>query len=181
MKKRLTEFLFVLAVAALVIQFTSKEEPEVKEPARTQTVQPAGRTLSIGESVPDFELTDATGKVVAYKKGDGPLFITLTATGCADCLRRIDAEDVTAYEMAKKSEFDVWNVLVYHPAAGAADFVKKRQPTADAVLADPQAVISVKTLGGSDSTCWLLIDEKGRLVYRGPADLPKLETALQAL
>ena len=72
-------------------------------------------------------------------------------------------------------------MLVYHSQSRAAEFVERNQPTADAVLVDPQSNISVKTLGGSDSTCWLIIDAEGRLGYRGPAELDKLETALQAL
>lgn len=186
MNKRIIEILFVLTLVSFTVQYfhQKKEHKTVVESPPTQQVQSAPRppkVISIGDSVPNFMLTNSHGELVQYNQGDGSLFISLTATGCGDCLRRIEAEDVTAFEMAKKSQLQVWNMLVYHPNSAAADFVNRHHPSADQVLADPQSEISVKTLGGSDSTCWLLIDGKGRLAYRGPADPAKLEIALQKL
>ena len=183
MKKRLAELCLVVSAVALFIHYQASEPGLVNvtpTPAALIKKVPA-QPVSVGDAVPSFTLTDSRGEEVLYRKGVGPVFITLTATGCGDCLHRIKKEDVTAYEMAKESGVAVWNLLVFHPTEGAAGFAEQHRPSADRVMADPSSVVSVKTLGGSDATCWLLIDAEGRLAYRGPVDTAALKSALADL
>lgn len=186
MNKRILELLFIGFVISLLAQYWGKEEagsgqtaPPRVQPSQTQSqARPGTLPIGVNDVVPEFQMSNAQGEIVAHKPGTGPLFISLTATGCGECIQRIDKQDATAYEMARKSNVPVWNMLVYHPQNRAASFVEARNPVADQVLADPTALISVRTLGGSDSTCWMLIDKEGKLAYRGPVDLKKLEQAL---
>lgn len=183
MKAQFKDLFFVVALISIIILFQQDEEKPA-EPITTATptvVSSPVRTLSVGEVVPSFSLLDSEGEIVLHEQGQGPLFITLTARGCKGCMERVDSADVAAYEMAKKSEVTVWNMLVYHPDAGTAEFVRQFQPSADSIMADPKSDISVKMLGGSDSTCWLLLDDEGKLAYRGPVDLERLQDALGRL
>lgn len=188
MKQRFFELVLLIVVIGLVVGYQrspeeprqATESPELLSEA-TPSVAPVVSTLQIGEPVPYFRLAGPAGKRVNYEPGHGPLLVVLTATGCSECLDRIHRQDREAYELAKSSGLEVWNLLVYHPAAGATEFVKRNHPTADHVLADPGAEVSVRTLGGSDATCWILIDREGRLAYRGPSELTSLQRAVANL
>lgn len=186
-KSRLFEFLLVfLAVAFVVSLMAEKQEPPegATEPPKTVADSdrpPGNRPLNIGDKVPNFSLTDQDQKTVTYNEGQGPLLIVLTATGCGECLERISKEDVEAYNLAQARDLQVWNLLVFQNPGGVSSFVDQKSPSADEVLADPSSEISVRTLGGSDQTCWLLIDGEGRLAYRGPVDLTALGKALDSL
>lgn len=189
--KRILEILFICFVVSLLAQWMqdkppAQEEPEQRKPEVVtrgeQPAQPSAKLpIAMGDVVPDFQLNNAQGEAVVHKAGTGPLLVTLTATGCGDCIQRIDKEDATAYEMAAKSGVPVWNMLVYHPDNQAASFVQSHNPVADEVVADPTSQTSVRMLGGSDATCWLLLDKEGRLAYRGPVSLDNLERELRAL
>lgn len=183
MKKYIPEFIVVIIAIAIATTFHAKPEIFGSKMQGKSSLSTAQNTpvLEIGEKVPPFGLINTEGKRVVFNEETGPLMIILTATGCQGCIQRIDKDDVSAYEMAQKAQFKVWNQLVYLSPERSEDFAKKYQPSADEVMADPQAKISVKTLGGSDSTCWLLIDAEGHLAYRGPADLSKLEMAFNDL
>lgn len=111
----------------------------------------------------------------------GPYLFVLTATGCGGCLERIGGTDREAHRLATRKGLKVLNLLVYQGLEGSSDFVKQHRPSADRVLCDPSADFSVRTLGGSDATCWILVDSKGRLAWRGPADPAALEVALANL
>ena len=189
--KRILEILFICFVVSLIAQWMQDKPPVQKEPEQgkpevatrgEKPAQPSTKLpIDVGDVVPDFQLNNARGETVVHKAGTGPLLITLTATGCADCIQRIGKEDATAYEMAAKSGVPVWNMLVYHPDNQAASFVERHNPVADEVVADPTSQTSVRMLGGSDATCWLLLDKEGRLAYRGPVSLDNLERELRAL
>jgi AhpC/TSA family protein len=186
-KNRIFEFALVMLVIAFVASWQGKEasepvvEPTTAEIAVQQGGVPPDRPLRIGDPVPEFTLTNHQQEQVTYSTGQGPIFIVLTATGCGECLERIGKEDSKAYELAKSSGLEVWNLLVYQSADGATRFVETHQPSADQILADSSSNVSVKTLGGSDSTCWILIDGKGRLAYRGPVDHDALQKAMSDL
>lgn len=178
----------MVGLVALYLNFP--QEARVKAPEKppaamsaqvAKTAPDVSLPVGIGEVVPDFTLTDAFGDRITHRQADGPLFITLTATGCGDCLKRIAAEDSRAFELAQQAGVPVWNLLVYHPNERAPDFVSQYQPRADRVLADPTAQASVSLLGGSDSTCWLLLDKEGKLVYRAGVDPEALAKVLKTL
>jgi hypothetical protein len=184
MKKSVLEFFFVLGVVAILVSYRTSQtsNPEARiEPSPRTTPAFAGTPLRVGDAVPHFSLQNHLGEVMEYQAGDGPLFITLTATGCGQCLARIEKEDMSAFEMASKAGVDVWNMLVFHPHERAGSFVTQYSPSANQVMADPDSGVSVKMLGGSDSTCWLLIDGEGRLVYRAGVNLEALDSALAKL
>lgn len=186
--KRLTELLFVMSVIAVVVHFQLKKESDSSPPpapaATTAAAAPASAangTVSIGQQVPEFTLADADGGQTTHKAGEGPLLIVLTATGCGECLQRIQGADLKAYEMAQQANVPVWNLLVFHPNDRAAEFKEQHEPHAERVLADPTSDISVRMLGGSDATCWILLDREGKLAYRASTDPSALEKALQNL
>ena len=189
--KRILEILFICFVVSLLAQWMQdkppvQEEVESRKPEVVNRKSPPRQAsdklpIAMGDVVPEFQLNNSQGEAVVHKAGDGPLFITLTATGCGECIQRIDKEDATAFEMAAKSGVPVWNMLVYHPDNQAASFVTGYKPVADQVLADPSSQISVRMLGGSDATCWLLLDKEGRLAYRGPVNLDNLQGELSKL
>jgi hypothetical protein len=192
MKNRTFELALVLLAVAFVVSLLSDQGAdtpttgevvtEVAQPVSSEPEPPSPqRPLHIGEKVPGFTLTDHHQQQVIYRPGQGPMFIVLTATGCQECLDRIDKQDSAAHEIAKESGLEVWNLLVFQSAERAPGFVESYQPSADRILADPSSGVSVKLLGGSDSTCWMLIDEQGRLAYRGPVDQEALQKALSAL
>ena len=175
---RLTDLAFILMVIALGVSYFQRqltEEPPLTKPAATAATTTATsiKMIKVGQKVPSFELAGG-----GYEAGSGPYLVVLTATGCGGCLERIDGTDRSAYEMAKAEGLEVWNLLVYHPDSGREQFVAVRNPSADRVSSDPRGEFSVRTLGGSDATCWMLIDGQGKLVWRGPAKLKALEEAL---
>lgn len=190
--KRLTELMFVLSVIAVVVHFQLKKERATAPPSQPtpalavatpapDSPPPAYQTVSMGQLVPDFTLTNADGGQTTHRAGEGPLLIVLTATGCGECLQRIDAADQEGYEMAQQANVPVWNLLVFHPNDRAAEFKDQHKPHADQVLADPTSDISVRMLGGSDATCWIMLDKEGKLAYRAGAQPAALEQALQKL
>jgi hypothetical protein len=186
LQKRIVEVCFILAVVAFLYHYETRDaranSPSVTpSPVAIAEFQPPQAPLRIGDRVPSFELMDKDGSAVAYTSGSGPLLVVLTATGCGECLQRIDKEDAVAKEIAERAGAGVWNLLVYQNPSGVDEFVERYDPTADVILADPTAGVSVKLLGGSDSTCWLLIDGEGRLAYRGPVDEAALQKAMAAL
>ena len=187
-KSRLFEFLLVfLGVAFVVSLLADKQGEETPEtlaetPVAVPATPPAGnRPLNLGDAVPTFSLLDKDQRQVTFTQGQGPILIVLTATGCRECLERISSEDVEARSIAAGRDVEVWNLLVFQRPEGVSSFVEQRNPPADKVLADPGSEVSVRMLGGSDQTCWLLIDSEGKLAYRGPVDLDALEKALSEL
>ena len=171
-------------MVSLVADKQGEELPETpaKTPiAASATAPAASRPLNIGDAVPTFSLPDKDQQEVTYTQGQGPILIVLTATGCRECLERISSEDVEAHSLAAGRNVEVWNLLVFQRPEGVSSFVQQRNPKADKVLADPGSEVSVRMLGGSDQTCWLLIDGEGKLAYRGPVDLDALEKALSEL
>lgn len=177
---RLTDLAFILMVIALGVSYFHRDLTQEAPPPPAQTVAaqaPADpKLVALGQAVPSFELAGG-----GYKAGSGPYLLVLTATGCGGCLERVDGDDRKAYEMARGQGLEVWNLLVYHPDSGLEAFVADRSPSADRVSADPRGEFSVRTMGGSDATCWMLIDKRGRLVWRGPAEAEMLEQAFQLL
>ncbi len=197
MKLNSTDLLLVLIAVAVLVKAGYDHQGTVEEASPTPASsvvsgEPAPLNLSaqngpirIGDRVPDFRLpASLPGESFAYEgRGEGssegsPVLIVLTATGCGECLGRVDGIDREAYALAKGVGAEVWNFLVYEAATGVPDFIVRRGPSADHVVADPESKVSVTTLGGSDTQCWLLIDRKGRLAWRGPAELEGLRTAL---
>ena len=179
MKFARIELIFVIAIVSVVVTYFHQASPPTKD--ASPVVQFTPRLISQGEAVPSFVLSDPSGKDVVYQAGQGPILVVLTATGCNGCLARIDGTDREAYNKAKALDISVWNMLVYQGADGAAGFVDQHLPSADLVLCDPKAEVSVSTLGGSDATCWLLIDREGKLAWRGPAEPEALAKALENL
>jgi len=186
MKKGVWELCTLLVGIAFLVSFLYQKEEgpgpaSPEKPPVSQQAPPVSRQklpISLNSVVPSFSLQDQNGNTVEHKAGTGPRLIVLTATGCKDCLTRIDKQDTTAYEMAKKSGYEVWNLLVYHPQDRTSEFLNRYTPAADVIMADPTSRVSVKMLGGSDTHCWMLIDEAGRLVYRGGTGLSALQKAL---
>ena len=193
MKFRLLELMFVLAVIGVVAAyFHQKPSAPVHAPmnepgpiSRSTTAPSpptnAPKALALGEAVPSFSLSDPSNQSWTYTAGQGPILLVLTATGCSGCLERIDNVDREAYQLAKSKKVPVWNMLVFQDVNGASEFVEQRKPSQDLVLCDPTSDVSVKTLGGSDDTCWLLIDRQGRLAWRGPAEMEGLRAGLRSL
>lgn len=179
-KSRLFEFLLVFLGVAFVVSLLADKQGE-KVPETPANTPATNRPLDIGDAVPTFSLQDKDRQQVTYTQGQGPILVVLTATGCRECLERISSEDVEARLLANSQKVEVWNLLVFQRPEGVAGFVEQRNPSADKVLADPSSEISVRMLGGSDQTCWLLIDGEGKLAYRGPVDLDALETAMSKL
>jgi peroxiredoxin len=180
MKFARLELLFVIGVVAVVVSYFQQAPSSAPGPEAPLAAFTPG-LLSIGQPVPTFALSDPSGENVVYQAGQGPVMIVLTATGCGGCLERIDGLDREAYNKAKERGIPVWNLLVYQGVEGARAFQEQHQPSADLVLCDQKAEVSVATLGGSDATCWLLIDKQGKLAWRGPANSEGLSRALQAL
>lgn len=180
MRFRSIELVFVVAIVAVVVSY-------FQQPSTLKEADPAPRPdftpalVAEHEAVPSFPLTGPSGEETIFKAGQGPLLVVLTATGCGGCLERIDAADREAYTKAHDLDIPVWNLLVYQGVNGAQEFVDRHQPSADVILCDPQASVSVTTLGGSDATCWLLIDKSGKLAWRGPADPEALTRALETI
>lgn len=110
-------------------------------------------------------------------KGKGPALITLSAIGCDGCMKRVPL-DRQAYELAHARGVPVWNILVFADAQSGQAFIDKFKPQADEFLYENPPIVSVNTYGGSDNTCWMVIDKSGSLVYKGAADLKALESKL---
>lgn len=179
MKFARIELIFVIAIVSVVVTYFHHDSPPTKDASPVAQFTP--RLISQGEAVPSFVLSDPSGNDVVYQAGQGPILVVLTATGCGGCLARIDGTDREAYNKAKALDISVWNMLVYQGADNATGFVDQHLPSADLVLCDPKAEVSVSTLGGSDATCWLLIDKEGKLAWRGPAEPEALAKALENL
>ena len=85
------------------------------------------------------------------------------------------------YDAARKAGVPTTNMLVYTGESAGQSFLKNHAPAADLILCDPSADISVRMLGGSDATCWLVIDGQGKLAWRGSADPARISELLGAL
>jgi hypothetical protein len=188
MRFRLLELIFVIAVMGVAVAYLYDRPSSPAGETGGKAMTPGAmvksakpQLLSIGAAVPSFSLDDPSGQSWTYTAGQGPALIVLTATGCAGCLERIDGVDRQAYLLAQTMKVPVWNILVYSGVEGADEFVDKHKPSTDLVLCDPASDVSVRTLGGSDATCWLLIDGQGKLAWRGPAEMDGLEDALKGL
>ena len=151
----------------------SSKSPEPVMP----TQSPPGAVQNIGQAQP-FRLPKIKGGELVYEAGGGPALITLSAVGCAGCRQRVPT-DAKAYTMAKKYGVPVWNIFVYANATAGAQFQAELQPAADEFVYDVDGKVSVTTYGGSDSSCWLLIDKTGNLIYRSGPDLAALEEKLK--
>ena len=101
--KRILEILFICFVVSLIAQWMQDKPPVQKEPEQgkpevatrgEKPAQPSTKLpIDVGDVVPDFQLNNARGETVVHKAGTGPLLITLTATGCADCVQRTHFPD----------------------------------------------------------------------------------------
>lgn len=163
MSRRLVELvLVVLVVGGAMAWWSSSPEP----PA--QTVVPITPTAasSVG---PGFELPTLEGGTAIHAAGEGPLLMFLTAPGCGGCRARAP-QDKEAYELAKRYGVPVWSLLVYSDEAGARRFVEETSQPAERHLLDSDARIAVATYGGSDASCWVLLNGQGEIVYQGGSD-----------
>lgn len=133
--------------------------------------KPAGPGLN-------FTLQEVSGASRSLSEVSGPVFIYLTATGCADCLARVHRVDRESVDLAKKNGLTVWNLLVYADNTAGAAFVADYAPSADAIFSDPGGSIGVNLLGGSDATCYLLLDENHNKVWQGGASPQELAQAI---
>ena len=199
MKLNTTDLLLVTIAVAVLAKVgydesrpspTSSPTPERVAASASPSAKTPGQavTLRIGDRVPGFRLPGSiSGQEFVYESRQPgsperiPIFIALTATGCGDCVDRVDGLDREAYTLAKQAGAEVWNFLVYQAATGVPDFIVRHGPSADQIVADPDSKISVTTLGGSDSQCWILIDGQGLLAWRGPAKLDGFKAALAKL
>ena len=139
----------------------------------------ASATARAPGNAPSFTLPRLEGEPLHFE-GAGPALITLSAVGCVGCQERVPT-DRQAYELAHKRRVPIWNVFVYAQGDGARAFKERFQPQADEYLYDTDGAVSVKTYGGSDSTCWILIDGQGNIIYRSGPNLDDLEKKLATL
>lgn len=178
---RLVDIVAIISICAAGIlywrSFLAETQPT---PSNSQSpisaqVSPAG----LGQA-PSFELPRVEGAPLVYKAGNGPALITLSAVGCAGCRQRIPI-DLQARQEVARYGVPVWNIFVYADANSAKAFQAELNPQADEFLFDRDGSVSVRTYGGSDASCWILIDEYGKIVYRGPSEVAKLQQALKLL
>lgn len=166
---RLPDFLILFAISALAAYWflTPRAPAAPATPAPVPSSTPAHRGLA------PFTLPELGGSEF-HSSASAPAFITLTATGCAGCIRRVETDRPTIKAMQARG-IPVYNVLVYADQPGGREFVDRHHPTADKILVDQSADVSVKTWGGSDSNCWFLLGKQGELLYRGPDNAAALQ------
>lgn len=176
-RSRLPELMVLVCVVAVAMAFFLKQEEQPPTPGANQRLTTA--TIALGQVVPAFTLQHPDGSSFTFERG--PLLVVLTATPCAECLERVEQADLKLYQAASEAGLPSANLLVYAGESAGKSFLNDHAPAADLVLCDPSADISVQMLGGSDATCWLLIDRQGKLAWRGPADPNRIGELLGAL
>ncbi len=167
-RSRYPDLLIVLMLVAIGIYYSSNQDEPAPEVASPEKVVVKGE---------GFTLPSRDGPVTY--SGEGPLLLVLTAPGCGGCLERIDQQDRSAYAMAHQAGIPVWNVLVYSSAASTSLFEKRFNPSADRLLGDPGGAVTVRRLGGSDSTCWMFFNGSTTPLWKGPADPDRLAEVLK--
>ncbi|MGE0495161.1 MAG: TlpA family protein disulfide reductase [Vulcanimicrobiota bacterium] len=177
-RSRLPELMLLLCVVAVAMGFFLKQD-EAGPPVPAVSPRLSTAPVEIGQPVPAFTLKHPDGSSFTFEQG--PLLVVLTATPCGECLQRIDQADLRLYQAAREAGLPSANLLVYAGESVGQSFLDEHSPAADMVLCDPSADISVQMLGGSDATCWLLIDRQGKLAWRGPADGNRIGELLAAL
>ncbi len=166
MRRSHYDFLFVLAAVALAGWLY-----------HVYSAAPAPATAPVAGAV-DFTLSAVGGGPKHLADVKGPVFVFLSAVGCPDCQERTRQTDRDAMALAKQRGLTTWNLLVYADQPSGANFVSQFAPSADAVLVDEGGQIGVNLLGGSDATCYILLDQDHRKVWQGPADPKALEEAV---
>lgn len=169
MRRSHYDFLFVLAAVALAGWLY-----------HVYSAAPAPATAPVAGAV-DFTLSEVSGGPKHLADVKGPVFVFLSAVGCPDCQERTKKTDRDAMFMAKQRGLATWNLLVYADQPSGANFVSQFEPSADAVLVDEGGKIGVNLLGGSDATCYILLDQDHRKVWQGPADPKALFEAISAM
>lgn len=158
----------VLCVGALFgVWYTHRQKPYT-EPPQFPAVSPATRSAGA------FTLNDLEGHPVSYRADGKPLFVILTAVGCGECRARIplDGEAVAA---AHARGLRVWNILVYSGWDAGRGFRDQFHPAEDLILCDPSGSVAVNQLGGSDASCWIMIDGQGAIRWQGPGRRENIE------
>lgn len=164
MLRRVVELFWVVLVVGCAMFWWSGRKPE--EPVTAPSPSASGPVASAHAMGPGFELPSLEGATLGHAPGQGPLLMLLTAPGCGGCRERAPL-DKKVYELARGHGIPVWSLLVYSDEAGARAFVKDTGQPADAHLLDPQARVAVAAYGGSDAQCWVLLNPRGEIVYRG--------------
>lgn len=129
----------------------------------------------------DFTLEEVGGGSQRLAEVQGPVLITLSAVGCPDCQARVEKVDRKSYQVAQQAGVKVWNLLVYADQTQGSNWTTVYSPSADMVLVDPGGKVSVNQLGGSDATCYILLDAEHKKVWQGQADPVELEQRLAGL
>lgn len=182
----LVGLVWLIGVAGFLYFRTHGDEPipqtvppvTASAPAPDGQIKPEDIKIIPGHAA-SFALPRVQGSPLTFN-GKGPLLITLSAVGCQGCQQRVGI-DRQAYEAAHRSKVPVWNIFVYSQAQGAQSFKDQLKPFADEFLYDADGHVSVNTYGGSDSSCWILIDKEGMIAYRGGSDLGALQKKLATL
>lgn len=162
MGRRLVELVWVILVVGCAMFWWSARRPEPL-PAPAPSATEAATALPVGAA---FELPALEGDRAVHAVGQGPLLMLLTSPGCAGCRDRAPL-DKEVHQIAKDHGIPVWSLLVYTDEATARRFVEETSQPADRHLLDADAKVAVSTYGGSDASCWVLLNRKGEIVYRG--------------
>lgn len=172
MRGRAFELLFVVAMVAVYVGYVRPNfEGTTEPPSPTATVELAPDAVR-------FQLPTVGGQDFRFEPdGQRWTFLTLTATGCADCVAKQDI-DREAMERFRKLGGRSYALLLFGTSQTLANFAKRHPSAADEVLADIGGEVGVKQLKGSDSHRWLLIAPDGKLAWQGESSWEQLEAML---
>lgn len=161
MLRRVVELVWVVLVVGCAM-FWWSGQPSVPAPQVPQSELAPENPLG-----PSFKLPILGSDLMAvHSMGQGPRLLVLTAPGCGGCRERAPL-DKKVFDLAEGHGIPVWSLLVYSDEAAALAFVRQTGQPADQHLFDQQARVAVGAYGGSDAQCWVLLDERGQIAYRG--------------
>ncbi len=174
---RTLDLVVVLIAIAIIFHFyrprDKEQPPHPPPPASPQRAQDPWQA-------PAFTLQDVDGHPFTYDGRSGPALIHLSAVGCGDCRARVPMDRANV-EKAHQHGMAVWNILVFASRDSGRQFMRDTGPVADRFLVDPDGAVSVQKYRGSDASCWIVIDRRGRVAWQGGNDPVGLDKALTHL
>jgi cytochrome c biogenesis protein CcmG, thiol:disulfide interchange protein DsbE len=133
--------------------------------------------------VPDFTLTDMSGKNFTLSKnfGKGPIYISFWATWCKPCVEELKIiQKLYAKYQAQGFEVYAINTEGNRAAAKIKSFVKSSGITFN-VLLDNDGEVFRRTFKGSNMPYTIMTDANGRIVFSGVGFKPGDEVEIEKL
>lgn len=150
--------IIILAFGGLLILFYYGDNPSSVLPVEQGVVD-------IGKPLPDFSLSDLTGRAVRLADQRGRVvLVNIWATWCPPCVEEMPSMEAL-YDKLPKGSFEILAVSIDAQGKGAVEpFMKKHKLTFPALI-DPAGAIAV-AYGATGVPESFIVDQNGILVRK---------------